>query len=180
MNQLLYLIGQPGAGKSTAMAALLAGTVAAPVDNCVAMTEHHHGNELAAAQLGKLRQRFPGTDTLPYDALPKVVNCLPALADSYPVLLGEGDRLANPKVWLAAQRAGYRVTVALLQLPDTAAAGRRAARGTSQHPSWIAGRVTRTHNLAQAWPVVPVDATRPPGEIATDLAGLLPAGPWGR
>jgi hypothetical protein len=72
----------------------------------------------------------------------------------YPLIVAEGDRLANRRFFDTVQLVGLDLTVVLLDTPPTVAAERRAARSGSQHHSWVQGRITKTHRLADAYQAV--------------------------
>lgn len=179
---LLYLIGEPGVGKSTTMQTLTAG-----LERVYAGTPLHHEilrqpGEVAtiAMELGRTREGYPGTDTLALNANPKAINFVswrPA-----PIMLAEGDRLANMAFLEAAQQAGYRVHVAHLTAADPAVpAARRAGRGSQQNESWLKGRQTKVTNLAATvrrrpgMEVLAVDtSTRTPAQVVNLLRGAWP------
>lgn len=154
---LLYLIGEPGVGKSSVMAALLAQEEADPGHR-----PWHYRRPLAhtlypnAMHIGNPTPKnpaHPGTDTLSMSALPVACEWLPTL-DPNMRIYAEGDRLAHPRLWSAMQAAGHNVQVVMLEGP---AAERRAGRGTRQNETWLAGRATRVRNLAAEWPVIRID-----------------------
>lgn len=177
---LLYIIGEPGVGKSTTMQALTAGLarvyVAAPL--------HHEfltqqGNPATiAVELGRTREGFPGTDTLALNANPKAIDFVswrPA-----PIVLAEGDRLANMAFLEGARQAGYRVHVAWLTAGAAVPAARRAERGSNQNEAWLRGRQTKVRNLAATaarvgMEVLAVDTgNRTPAQVVNTLRGAWP------
>lgn len=162
---LLYLIGQPGSGKSTLFRTALAGAT---------FTEERqpflHLDFGGGIELGGRREQFSGTDMLAMNVQPKVIQWLnqtPARA-----IIAEGDRLANDSFFRAVVSAGWQLRVVLLDCPDAVAAARRAARGSNQNPSWVAGRASKVRRLAVEWVMRSadrLDATRPPAELAEQL-----------
>lgn len=145
-GELLYLIGAPGAGKSTLMAELTGGCDRVPV----ALPLRHEllavDGRLVGAEIGGRRHAFSGTDVLPMNVNPAAcrwVGCV-----DVPLLLAEGDRLANRRFLLAADDAGYRVTIAHLD-PDAEELQRRhAERGAAQDERWRRGRATKVRRLS--------------------------------
>lgn len=152
---MLYLIGQPGAGKSTLMARLTEGmsrTSIAPhadfhpvahdvlVDRAVGV--------VVGAELGRQRELFSGTDTLPSSIIERAIPWLKTVP--YPLILAEGARLANKRFLMAAFDAGYAVTVALLDHPEADEWRKRRAKriGRDQAAAWVKGRLTASRALA--------------------------------
>jgi P-loop Nucleotide Kinase3 len=144
--QLLYLIGAPGAGKSACMQHLTAHLQRRAVKGPPAHDELWSAEGVIGAELGARRAQFSGTDALPMDAMRYVAAWL--TQQRYPLLLGEGARLANMRFFNVALTAGYKVTVAHLQAPPAVLEARRQARGSAQNPTWIKGATTRAANLA--------------------------------
>ncbi|UXE04379.1 adenylate kinase [Mycobacterium phage Funsized] len=167
MHRLVYLIGQPGAGKSTMMARLTEsferisiGTDEAPVahDQLVRKVPGGHDDgtiEIVGAELGIRRENFSGTDALPSAVIDKAVPWLES--KPYPLILAEGARLGNRRFIAAALEAGYAVTVVLLDHDDAEAWRRKRAKaiGRDQNPSWVKGRLSASRNLADQLEHVP-------------------------
>lgn len=150
MSELLYLIGPPGAGKTTVLDAALAGVhraeVRVPFARQLCSVE---GRPLpTGVVLGGRRAGFGGTDVLPMNVQPKVVEWLAGAAGP---VVGEGDRLGNAKFFEAARALGWRVTVAYLCVPEALCDLRRAERGSAQNAAWMRGRRTKVERLAAAW-----------------------------
>jgi ribose 1,5-bisphosphokinase PhnN len=154
VHQLLYLIGEPGAGKSTLMGELTAGVQAEQLDRPVPHVAYRRGNTLIGVQLGRLREGTPGTDALAYNALPAVIDWL--LTKPASLVLGEGARLANSRFLNTVRHAFDRVDLVHLVLPPDVAEMRRLERGTTQAPAWVKGRRTSAYNLARAHDAIEV------------------------
>lgn len=163
---LTYLIGQPGAGKTTVLAALTEGESADLRSKPFAHMSYPNG----AIQLGRTREDFGGTDALAMSVQPKVLAWL--AHDRPTAVFGEGDRLGNGKFFRAVDALGYGLTVVLLRTPDEVAAGRRADRGSKQNETWLLGRRSKVENL-RPWVTHIADGTRPVEEIVAGLK-LLP------
>ena len=172
MKTLTYIIGQPGAGKTTLMNAICRGastlyTADSPVP--------HRGMKGPAglfSVLGKDRHPFGGTDTLSHAVSGDCETWVEELSRcaAGAVVFGEGDRLASRR-FLAAARVHYRVLVFYLEADDGLAAERRAARAEEhglkqQSASWVKGRVTKHANLALSESAVRLDARLSPEENA--------------
>ncbi|ACF05006.1 adenylate kinase [Mycobacterium phage Nigel] len=176
--RMIYLVGQPGSGKSTLMAALTKGLVRCSID-----TEAPVPHDLlldrvtgcaVGAEIGKQRGAFSGTDALASSIIDKAVPWVQS--HPYDLLLAEGARLANKRFIQAAADAGYAVMLGLLD-HDQADAWRKKrskAIGREQNPSWVKGRLTASRRLAEAYPsafVVGGAVIAPePGKVIT-LAG---------
>lgn len=155
--RMIYLVGQPGSGKSTLMAALTKGlartsydTPDTPVPHDV-LTDRMTG-QVVGAELGKQRGDFSGTDALASSIIDRAA---PWIADRpYDLVLAEGARLANRRFIDAALDGGYAVTIGLLDhdQADTWRKRRSKALGREQNLSWVKGRLTSSRKLAEAYP----------------------------
>ncbi len=169
---LTYVIGVPGSGKTTAMAAATASLEASarnPKGSPAHVLYLDHYLEVKAVQLGALREKFSGTDALSMSVQPLAISWLQQTQWAH--VVAEGDRLNNVSFYEAVQRAGYRLEIAWLDLPEDMANQRRAARGSNQNPKWLAGRVTKVRNIVEAMrsKVTRIDATQAPDAIAQQL-----------
>lgn len=149
MKQLLYLIGQPGAGKTTIVRKALEGCLCESVQKPFAMRLYPMAAQPVGAQLGADRTNFAGTDTLGLNVQPFAEQWL--VETGCQLILGEGDRLGNHKFFKCARQSGVELTVAVLLTPDDIAADRRRQRGSSQNEKWIAGRRTKINGLMGWW-----------------------------
>lgn len=178
---VIYLVGVPGCGKSTAVRLAL--------DRLGIQPEHHltpvpHLRFGDVWHLGGLREPFGGTDTLSMSIQPKAIAWLYQLADPVPpyaptprILLGEGDRLANNAFLNTCSLVG-RLTLIHLDLPLPQARARATARAealglTPQNDSWWKGRATKVANLTNSRRTHHWDATQTPDQIADNLNRLL-------
>jgi GTPase SAR1 family protein len=153
-NRLIYLVGQPGAGKSTLMRLLTAGYTRLPYDPPEVPVAHDVlldsvTGEIAGAEIGKRRELFSGTDALPSSVIEKAIPWIETLP--YRRVLGEGARLSNLRFLRAAADAGYAVTVALLDHPDAESWRKLQARqiGREQNISLVKSRLAAARNLAE-------------------------------
>jgi hypothetical protein len=138
---LLYLVGEPGVGKTTILRAALAGAEPITFDKPVPHSRYPGG----LIYIGRERGTFSGTDALGMAIQPQVVKWLETL--DAPAVVAEGDRLGNSRFIKAAQDRGWTVTLAMISAPDDVITERRAQRGSNQNPSWLEGRRTKVHNL---------------------------------
>lgn len=185
-TRLIYLIGQPGSGKSTLMAQLTApfhrvpvGPPEFPVDHAQLFRTVPGGYddgtvELIGAEIGKRRDLFSGTDALPSSIIERAIPWIET--EPYPLLLAEGARLANAR-FIKAATGCYYVTLVLLDHPDAEAWRKRRAKeiGREQNLSWVKGRLTADRRLADKMESVPhvVVLRGSPDELYPVLAGML-------
>lgn len=140
----LYLIGGPGVGKSTVLAAAfppLPDQEYRPPDHPLLWLTPTAGG---ATMLGRWRDRFPGTDALSYGVHPQAVTWAQH-AELPAVLVGEGQRLGTVQ-FLTALAARTPTRVVWLRAHPTTLAARR--NGRTQNPAWVAAAETRAANLA--------------------------------
>ena len=158
----LYIIGEPGVGKSTLVEHLTRDLPFEETDSPFPMRVYDCG----VTELGRRRPEFSGTDALGMAVQPKVEAYLEGMKPG--LLLAEGDRLANEKFFVALQRFGYQLHVVAL-IGMGAAAKRRLERGSKQDVSWLRGRQTKVRNLIESWATAGLDATQPVEELAAAL-----------
>lgn len=169
MTNLLYLVGVPGCGKSTLAAALTAGHTPEPETKPFA---HIYWAGRAVVELGRRRDSFSGTDTLSLSVQPKVIAWL--RNDPPPLVLGEGDRLANLSFFREAAAAGVTVHVVYLACSADVAQHRRETRAHAlgvplQNPTWAKGRASKVRNLVAEWPATRLDADQPTPAVLREL-----------
>ena len=170
--KVVYLIGEPGAGKSTAMRKATEHLTRAPIPNPPFGMDWlaNRQGEIVAIEMGQRRPAFSGTDALGMGVMPRAVAFVKQPQDQAPVLLGEGDRLASAKFFKAVQSAGHDLAVCMIDVPGFIGAHRRQNRNSDrpQNPSWVKGRITKTHNL-QAWVTHRLDGTKDRTELGDDI-----------
>lgn len=200
MTRSLYLIGGPGAGKSTLMERLLAPWIVDPVAERLTEKElfgHHMtlGVE-TGVYLGKIRPQFPGTDALSMSVSPIAAAWVRAEAHCYDVILGEGGRLAV-RPFLDALRESTQMLLVHLAVDFDVARARTLARpdsnewkpvsrkgpdghwhrvqraGRPQADSWLKSGAAKAAKLAEEYPSVTINTTHmTPDEIEETLCLL--------
>lgn len=141
----LYIIGEPGAGKSTLVDHLTRGLSYEASESIFP----HRTYDCGVFEIGKRRSGgFSGTDALAMNAQPAVTQFLGGLKPR--LLLAEGDRLANDKFFAALAGAGYTLHVVAI-LGEDRARMHRELRGSEQDETWIKGRRTKVMKLADKW-----------------------------
>jgi chloramphenicol 3-O-phosphotransferase len=166
-GDLIYLIGVPGAGKTT-----LAKELFQNVKGVVMTKPFLHVVHPGGVELGGPRDKFAGTDALPMNVQPLVLPFL--LNNIWDLAFAEGDRLANGKFFDACTAAGWTVHVVLLDAPEGLAAARRTARGSTQAETWVKGRVTKVGRLWASYGAIRLDASEPTSVLASRLAKYPP------
>lgn len=173
MPTLTYLIGVPGSGKTTLMTLATAGLPVAQVRTPIPHLVYGDGE---AVQPGVARERFGGTDALSMNVMPKAVEWVRTTPAPY--IVGEGDRLASPRFFAAAEEAGYTLAVVYLVCPDGLADRRRRERGSRQDPRWLKGRATKVQRLADRYAAHTLDCAEHPTTLARRLRELPGFTPW--
>jgi hypothetical protein len=148
---LVYIAGAPASGKSTLMAELTRGCD--KVDRMLPLPHvlllNPGSGAVLGAELGRKRDKFPGTDTLSMGIAP-VAKRFVQTPGTYSLVLAEGDRLGFPGFLRAAMDGGYTVTLVHTVCPEAELDARCERRGSKQNQTWRAGRRTKAANLA-AW-----------------------------
>ncbi len=158
MTDSLYLLGAPGVGKSTVLAALMdrIGVRTRPDSEQMWGRLRGHGlysvatGEERGWYLGKMRDQFPGTDGLSMAVAPDARAWAADLGIVHPdiapmYVFGEGARLGNVG-FLDALGASTRLHVVHLTASEERLTERREERGSTQTPSWMRGAATGARN----------------------------------
>ena len=154
------------------MRALTAPLQQTRVDQPVPHTAYSVNGKAHAAELGLRRQGpFSGTDALSMAIQPQVLEWLDA-GPPYPLLVAEGDRLANAKFFDAVMGMGYELAVLHVWAAEDVLAARRAGRAGRQSATWVQGRASKVRNLAGRYSAFPLEARQEPRMLATGLAAL--------
>lgn len=174
-HTILWLVGEPGAGKTTLARELLGSNltlVDKPKWTCaphMVAAGHYTGGA------------FDGADTVPYNgAADALIYWRDHLSKTAPLTLLDGDRFSNEnsvKFFREYAQAGnpLRLVAAYVEVPAAVAAARRAARSeTVQNASWVAGRATKAHRFYGSFvDAVVLDGMAHPAEAATLLRNYL-------
>jgi P-loop Nucleotide Kinase3 len=150
INQLLYIAGPPGVGKSSLAKVLTHGWDKAierhhPVPHV--QLRHPVSGRMVGLELGVPRDDFPGTDALSMDIGPRALTFLSSAWT--PFALGEGARLATRPFLAGLVSAGVKLTFVSLTAPQDVLDDRWRARGGKQNPSWRKGAMTRAQRMAE-------------------------------
>lgn len=171
---IVYLIGVAGVGKTTTVQQLIKEwqfrcQIDKPFAHCHYNTPHGKG-----IVLGKNKLPFAGTDTLSWTAINHWETFLKTcVTHNIKLIIGEGDRFSTAKCFEIAQQHGKLLTYHL-EAPDQVTHLRRQQRATQynkplQNESWVAGRKTKTNNLAQKFNCRSINANLPTETIAQTI-----------
>lgn len=150
INNLLYICGAPGVGKSTVARELTAGwdrelLRTHPVPHSRLL--HPASRRVVGLELGVPRDDFPGTDALSMDIGPRAQQFL---STAYvPFAFGEGARLATWPFLSGLASQGVRTTLVHLVASEELLEQRWRDRGAKQNPSWRKGAATRARRVSE-------------------------------
>lgn len=158
-RHLMYLLGEPGIGKSALMAALVYDAHHEVHEQPFLHCEYH---EQGVVMLGGFRPQYPGTDMLAFDAQPAVLRWM---YETRPALvMGEGARLGHASFFQQAQRQGYTLHLYNLEGIGLARA-RRGDRDEEQAASFIKGRRTESAAITIHFGGTTINPTFQPNEL---------------
>lgn len=190
MTTSVYLLGEPGVGRSTVMGELLSPWSVGPA---VVLRGDLIGepfgdrDRIRGVHLGRSAGHRSGTETLPGSALADAVAWV-HLTRALPTwVLGEGARLAHHRFLAALSTRGPLLVVHLTASPRVCASRRAAVNAALGRPALADGvvrtihaqavRVARAAQLLDGATVISVDTERmtPPecAEAITLVAGAL-------
>lgn len=175
--KFIYLIGAPGAGKTTTMKWIRfhLGVSPRPVSSPFAHTIWMKDGQRVAVEYGENRGAFSGTDALSMSVIERAIPFTDFLARSgIGPIFAEGDRLANVRFFEAIRAAGYTLKLFYLEAPENLLAERRETRAKlygskEQDPTWLRGRATKARALAEVWKATVIKTYHPADIIAADI-----------
>lgn len=163
---VLWLVGEPGVGKTTAARALLPHPMA-PLDGPLKITIAGTGSMPWYAAGHYTGQAFDGADSVPISGIKPL---LAWWATAQPGrMLFDGDKFSTKAALDLVRAAGARVRCAHLVASTTIVQARRAQRasgGKLQNLAWVRGRATKAARFADLFA---------PGEVITLDTGKLGA-----
>lgn len=171
---VVYLIGSPGSGKTTAvtLATRLLGW-GDPLQRETPIPHLDYGR--GRIQLGRQLPLFGGTDALGMAINPRAVEFISGAPAN--TVIAEGDRLSNRAFFDACRQAGV-LRLIHLRVPATVANSRADLRAAThglprQGDSWRKGRQTKINNLLAAYPHQVIDGGGDPDAVAAQLAEVI-------
>lgn len=178
MTRSVYLLGGPGAGKSTLMARLLEDWTPGPYERLTSRELFGHyllGPELEmGVYLGRLRPEYPGTDALSLSVAPQALIWLETLDPQLGWVFGEGARLGHPSFLSALSSRTQLLVVHLTVTPEVALARRVARPGKPLSDQYCKIATSKARNLAE-WSrqagisTLELDGSRDLEELAEDI-----------
>jgi hypothetical protein len=140
---VLWIVGEPGVGKTTLARGLLE-----PDSRLIAKPKWTVGPTVCAAG-HYTGATFDGGDTVAYNGAAACLDFWRERLQGHRLTILDGDRFSNGKVvaWFREHAPYAKLMCAYLDAPAGVAAARRAARGSKQNESWIAGRATKAHRF---------------------------------
>lgn len=139
---IIIIIGQSGAGKSTAVKS---NYLEPNMELKKQPIKHTTNEETCLIGDYKTDRRCVGTDTLPYDALQDIINFIKQNKDQYERIVAEGDRINNKKFFknLLKLQEPLKIIIFKCSLEKS------KKRLPNQNPSFIKTTKTKTENIAK-------------------------------
>lgn len=173
--RVIYVVGAPGSGKTTATASALARLGwGSPEQRETPIPHMDYG--LSRIQLGRQRDNgFAGTDALGMAINPRAVEFIKTSPAE--IVVAEGDRLANRAFLDAASETGSLTLVWIDTAPNLAiprARERAAILGVEpQNVTWWKGRYTKVARLVGGREHVRIDGGAEPDVVAQKLSEII-------
>lgn len=154
MKAVLWLVGEPGAGKTTVARALLE-----PNPKLIVKPKWTVGPSIVAAG-HYTGAAFDGADTVPYNGVAAALDFWKEMLAGQALLtLFDGDRFSNSTVvsYFKNLPVPPLQLCVLVKLPEGVGASRRAARAQAagaalQNETWVKGRITKAQRFFASFP----------------------------
>jgi hypothetical protein len=169
MSVALFIVGEPGAGKTTLARSLL-GTP--PYSQVVKPKWTISGNVIAAGHY--TGAMFDGADTVGYNQVNETLMYWEAsLISRLPLTIFDGDRFSHTKAFERVKKCAIPVCVHLLG-GETVAERRRAR--SEQNETWVKGRITKAVNFTKLFAndsLIVINAALSAAEVAEQTRRFL-------
>ena len=169
MRVVLWIVGEPGAGKTSLARALLGPNPLVTSSVSPKWTLSIPPGVVAAGHY--TGGTFDGADTISYSGGAAAIDWW-AENVSAPLTILDGDRLSNRNTIARLMREPVILACAYLELRSEIAAERRAARGSDQNASWVKGRSTKARRFFESFPGairITLDGELPPDVLAREI-----------
>jgi hypothetical protein len=149
VSRVLFIVGAPGAGKTTLVRGLLGMDRAdLPIGGYLIEKPKWTVTPALTAAGHYTNTTFDGADMVPYNGAAAALAYWQAhLAASSPLTIFDGDRFSNGGVLTTLR--GHQLECVHLIAPASALEERRLARGSNQNASWMKGRASKAANFAK-------------------------------
>jgi hypothetical protein len=176
MSAVLWLVGEPGVGKTTIARPLL-GSYGAQTDVWRRPKFTVFG-QIACAAGHWTGAPFDGADTVPVgDIKPAVGAWADLLAGKVRLTVFDGDKFSTASTVerVRARLPEARLVCAHFVATPDLAAERRLLRGSKQNEAWLKGRRTKSARFAEAFPgvVLTLDASKAPSALIEEIRTAL-------
>ena len=168
--ELAYIVGVPGAGKSSAVTAVVEEVLGKGVlrREPFKHTEYRGGDVVV---LGEFRESFSGTDSLSMSVAPKVLLWLESTRAK--LVIGEGDRLGGAS-WLGkVADMGVKVRVVMVEVSVEVQQARLQERGSTYSSVWLKARLTKCLKTVSAFDGIKIDGAQTREGVAMDVRSFL-------
>lgn len=146
MGTVLWIVGEPGVGKTTVIRPFLEGaltyiarpkwTIVGGLSGSICAAGHYRG------------EPFDGADTLPIGDIKLALAYWEECLRDRALTILDGDKLSTASALARVREAGAEVRCVHLMASEEMVLARRAARGTKQDPTWVKGRKTKAMRFA--------------------------------